>query len=301
MGLAHPMKRKVTDAFITLWGFRVGRGSWASIPPSLGPGKRRNRPQQRAPVCCCGSCRADHGRRSMERVQLRRPWQQCEGLRPGRSRRRRLCPKQRRQLSIRRRSALDFHGAKRWCDTDRHRCIPGWRHIPGVRQRQSDRHTSAVPTAGNCGSDPVPCLADTSLSHGVFNLGPGAHSITIKMLASPFNSGAVVPPDRQQARTFRLLPDHGSPGPAQGRGDGGSVRKGEASRRQARADLRAGVEDRVEVGSSSRGSPFCKATAPLARRGTSQTHPSGRQSKSVRSIVGSNGAFIFGAFVTLTR
>ena len=50
--------------------------------------------------------------------------------------------------------------------------------------------TLAVPTAGNCGSDPVPCLADTSLSHGVFNLGPGAHSITIKMLASPFNSGA---------------------------------------------------------------------------------------------------------------
>ena len=35
------------------------------------------------------------------------------------------------------------------------------------------------------------CLVSpTSLSHGVFNLGPGAHSITIKMLASPFNSGA---------------------------------------------------------------------------------------------------------------
>lgn len=51
--------------------------------------------------------------------------------------------------------------------------------------------TSAVPTGpANCGSDPVPCLADASFSHGAFNLGPGAHSLTIKMLASPFNAGA---------------------------------------------------------------------------------------------------------------
>jgi hypothetical protein len=50
--------------------------------------------------------------------------------------------------------------------------------------------TSAVPTSGSCGSDPVPCLADPSVSHGVFDLGPGAHSLTIKMLASPFNTGA---------------------------------------------------------------------------------------------------------------
>ena len=51
--------------------------------------------------------------------------------------------------------------------------------------------TSAVPTnSGSCGSDPVPCLADPLASHGVFNLGAGAHSLTIKALASPFNAGA---------------------------------------------------------------------------------------------------------------
>lgn len=47
--------------------------------------------------------------------------------------------------------------------------------------------TSAVPTnSASCGNDPVPCLADPTVSHGVFDLGPGAHSITIKALASPF-------------------------------------------------------------------------------------------------------------------
>lgn len=51
-------------------------------------------------------------------------------------------------------------------------------------------NTSAVSTSGSCGSDPVPCLADPSVSHGVFNLGPGIHKLTIKMLASPFNTGA---------------------------------------------------------------------------------------------------------------
>ena len=51
--------------------------------------------------------------------------------------------------------------------------------------------TSAVATdTAGCGSDPVPCLVDPSVSHAVFNLGPGAHSITIKALASPFQSGA---------------------------------------------------------------------------------------------------------------
>ncbi len=50
--------------------------------------------------------------------------------------------------------------------------------------------TSAVAANGNCGSDPVPCLADPTVSHAVFDLGPGAHSITIKALASPFQSGA---------------------------------------------------------------------------------------------------------------
>jgi hypothetical protein len=51
--------------------------------------------------------------------------------------------------------------------------------------------TSAVPTSSaSCGNDPVPCLADPTVSHGVFDLGPGAHSITIKALASPFQAGA---------------------------------------------------------------------------------------------------------------
>ena len=51
--------------------------------------------------------------------------------------------------------------------------------------------TSAVATdQTSCGSDPVPCLADPTVSHALFNLGPGAHSITIKALASPFQSGA---------------------------------------------------------------------------------------------------------------
>ena len=51
--------------------------------------------------------------------------------------------------------------------------------------------TSAVPTnPASCGSDPVPCLADPTVSHGVFDLGPGAHSITIKALTSPFQAGA---------------------------------------------------------------------------------------------------------------
>jgi hypothetical protein len=44
--------------------------------------------------------------------------------------------------------------------------------------------------ASSCGSDPVPCLADPSVSHGVFNLAGGSHSITIKAAASPFGGGA---------------------------------------------------------------------------------------------------------------
>jgi hypothetical protein len=51
--------------------------------------------------------------------------------------------------------------------------------------------TSAVPTSStSCGSDPVSCLADPTVSHGVFNLGPGAHSITIRTVTSPFGAGA---------------------------------------------------------------------------------------------------------------
>jgi hypothetical protein len=52
-------------------------------------------------------------------------------------------------------------------------------------------NTSVVPAnSASCDSDPVPCLADPTVSHGVFNLGPGPHSITIKATASPFGSGA---------------------------------------------------------------------------------------------------------------
>lgn len=50
--------------------------------------------------------------------------------------------------------------------------------------------TSAVGTGGDCGDNPDPCLADPLVSHGIFPLGPGPHSITIKASASPFGSGA---------------------------------------------------------------------------------------------------------------
>lgn len=49
--------------------------------------------------------------------------------------------------------------------------------------------TSAPFGSGTCGSDPVTCLADPSVSSGVFVLGPGAHSITINQLLNDF-SGA---------------------------------------------------------------------------------------------------------------
>jgi hypothetical protein len=51
--------------------------------------------------------------------------------------------------------------------------------------------TSAVPpNSGNCGSDPAPCSTDPTVSHGVFTLGPGPHSITVKSIASPYSAGA---------------------------------------------------------------------------------------------------------------
>jgi hypothetical protein len=34
----------------------------------------------------------------------------------------------------------------------------------------------------NCGSDPVPCLADPQMSHGIFALAAGAHSLTINQI-----------------------------------------------------------------------------------------------------------------------
>jgi len=58
--------------------------------------------------------------------------------------------------------------------------------------------TSAVAVSGSCGSDPQVCLVSASSSSGVFNLAAGSHSLTIKPLVSPFNSGAAyfkaVPP-----------------------------------------------------------------------------------------------------------
>ena len=42
--------------------------------------------------------------------------------------------------------------------------------------------TSAPSGSGNCGDNPVPCLADPLASHGIFALGAGAHSITINNL-----------------------------------------------------------------------------------------------------------------------
>lgn len=50
--------------------------------------------------------------------------------------------------------------------------------------------TSAPATTGSCGDNPDPCLADPQVSHGVFSVGAGAHSITIKAKASPFGAGA---------------------------------------------------------------------------------------------------------------
>jgi len=50
--------------------------------------------------------------------------------------------------------------------------------------------TSTPATTGSCGDDPDPCLLDPQVSHGVFWVAPGAHSLTIKAIASPFGGGA---------------------------------------------------------------------------------------------------------------
>jgi hypothetical protein len=51
--------------------------------------------------------------------------------------------------------------------------------------------TASVPmNATSCGSDPEPCSTDPAVSHRAFDLGPGAHSITIKATASPYQQGA---------------------------------------------------------------------------------------------------------------
>lgn len=42
--------------------------------------------------------------------------------------------------------------------------------------------TSLPGPRASCGSDPVPCLANADISHGVFALAAGAHSLTISSL-----------------------------------------------------------------------------------------------------------------------
>src|SRR5262249_17870806 len=72
--------------------------------------------------------------------------------------------------------------------------------------------TSTVPTnPASCGSDPVPCLADSTVSHGVFNLGSGPHSITIRTNTSPFGGGAAyfrVDEKREHLVCYRIV-QHG--------------------------------------------------------------------------------------------
>ncbi len=48
--------------------------------------------------------------------------------------------------------------------------------------------TNALPAVGSCGADPLACVGVAS--SGLFFLPPGAHSIDIVTLASPFGSGA---------------------------------------------------------------------------------------------------------------
>jgi hypothetical protein len=50
--------------------------------------------------------------------------------------------------------------------------------------------TPVVSTGANCGSAVVTCLANPAMSHAVFALGAGSHSITIQVENSPYQSGA---------------------------------------------------------------------------------------------------------------
>jgi len=49
--------------------------------------------------------------------------------------------------------------------------------------------TTSAPGADDCGDDPAICVTNPAVSSGVFNLGPGPHSITITPAASPFDGG----------------------------------------------------------------------------------------------------------------
>ena len=51
--------------------------------------------------------------------------------------------------------------------------------------------TTSLPIGtGDCGDDPVPCLADPSVSHGIFGLAAGPHSISIVPLSSLDGGGS---------------------------------------------------------------------------------------------------------------
>lgn len=50
--------------------------------------------------------------------------------------------------------------------------------------------TPSVAIGGHCGDEPVPCFANPAVSHAIFILGAGAHSITIQVRDSPFGTGA---------------------------------------------------------------------------------------------------------------
>jgi PEP-CTERM motif len=49
---------------------------------------------------------------------------------------------------------------------------------------------TSVPGGGDCGDDPIVCLADTNASSGIFSLLAGNHSITITPTLSPDGLGA---------------------------------------------------------------------------------------------------------------
>src|SRR5262245_20877038 len=50
--------------------------------------------------------------------------------------------------------------------------------------------TSVPVGSADCGDDPVPCLANPNVSHALFNLAAGSHSITIIPTLAPSGGGA---------------------------------------------------------------------------------------------------------------
>ena len=72
--------------------------------------------------------------------------------------------------------------------------------------------TTSAPGSGNCGSDPVPCLANPLASQRVFQLAPGAHSITITPVVSPFGGGAAYFRVDEAQRYTQAIPTLGAVG-----------------------------------------------------------------------------------------